>query len=170
MKIIPLALVLMTLIGCGAAGPPYNPVAARASAMATILVYRVSQIGGSAGTWVPSRLEVNDLPARRLAADSFVTLTVPAGEISLSVTDMVNLHYADKDRMTLRENLSGGETAFFRLISVFGRGCEAIHEKANGPIASATHRPGSDWDQTTCFQRVPESLALKSLHGLRSAD
>jgi hypothetical protein len=110
------------------------------------------------------------MPARKLPANSFAVLDVSAGDISLSVTDLVNFHYDDKNRMTLSEKVSGGEIAFFRILSVFG-GCEAIHEKVEGSvIAHATHHPRPDWAQTTCFQRVPEAVALKALKTLRSGN
>lgn len=142
-----------------------------ASIDAQVVVYRTSQIGGKAGTWVPTRLEVNEKAARKLPADSFVALNVPAGDITLSATDMINFHYADEDRMTLHERVSSGETAYFRIVSVYGHECEAIHEKVDARvIAFATHYPRRDWPQTSCFQRVSEAVALKELDSLRRGD
>lgn len=70
--------------------------------------------------------------------------------------------------MTLNENVHGGEIAYFRILSVFG-GCEAIYEKVESTvIAHSTHYPRPDWAQTTCFQRVPEAVALKELKKLKS--
>jgi hypothetical protein len=158
------------LAGCTATGSMWSRPDPPTSTEAQLIVYRISQIGGKAGTWVPTRLEVNDGAARKLQADTFVALTVPAGNVTLSATDMVNLHYADKDRMTLRERVGSGETAYFRLISVFGRGCEGIYEKVDSPTAFATHYPRRDSPQTSCFQRVPEAIALKELKSLRRAD
>lgn len=114
-------------------------------------------------------MEVYGLPTIKLPADSFVVREVPPGEVTLSATDLVNFHYDNAKRMTLGEKVSGGEIAYFRLLSVHG-GCEAIYEKAEGVIASATHYPRLDWPQTTCFQRVSEAIALKELKDLKRAD
>lgn len=132
-----------------------------------IIVYRTSQIGGTAGSWVPTKLEVHKIGTYKLPADSFVAFSVPAGEITLSATEMINFHYADENHMTLRQRVNEGEIVYFRILSVFG-GCEAIHEKvASGVVASTTHYPRPGWAQTTCFHRVPEAVALKELQDLR---
>jgi hypothetical protein len=171
MRHINLVLVVTALAGCAATGPQYSPPDTRTSTDATVVVYRTSQIGGTAGTWVPSKLEVNTLPPRKLPADSFVILTVPPGEVSLSATNLVNFRYAEEGRMTLHEKVTVGDVAYFRLLSIFGQGCDGIYEKPpGGASASATQQPRPDWTQTTCFQRVPESLALKELIGLHRAD
>jgi hypothetical protein len=39
-----------------------------------------------------------------------------------------------------------------------------------GTAASATYYPHPDLAQTSCFQRVPEVIALKNLRNLRKAD
>ncbi len=168
----PLSAVLASfLTGCAATGPLYGPPEAPPSGHAQVVVYRISQVGGTAGTWVPTRLEVNESAIRKLPADAFVAFTVPAGDITLSATDMVNFRYADKHRMTLRVSLHSGETAYFRIVSVLGEGCAAVVEKAgSGVLAYATHHPRPDWAQTSCFERVPEALALRELKRLRRAD
>ena len=163
-------MLVIALVGCATTGALYSPPEAPAPTVAKLVVYRTSQIGGAAGIWTPTRLEIHGMPARKLPADSFVVLEVPAGDITLSVTDLVNFHYDDKNRMTLGEKVSGGEIAYFRILSVFGE-CGAIYEKVEGSvIAQATHYPRSDWAQTTCFQRVPEAVALKALKTLRSGN
>ena len=159
------------LLGCSATGPRFAPPAPVDSAHALIVVYRISQVGGTAGTWVPTRLELNGTTAGKLPADSFLVLQVPAGDIALSATDMIDLRYADKDRMTLRETVGSGEKAYFRLLSVFGDTCSVVQEDANARASTASTRyPRPDWAQTTCFSRVPEPVALKGLDGLRQAN
>ena len=164
-------LSVASLLGCSATGPRFAPPSPVGSGHALIVVYRTSQGGGTAGTWVPTRLELNGTSAGKLAADSFLVLQVPAGEVAVSATDMINLRYADKNRMTLRETVQSGETAYFRLLSVFGDNCTAIRDEAIGGVsASSTQHPRPDWAQTTCFSRVAEPVALKGLNGLRRAD
>jgi hypothetical protein len=158
-------VLAVALLGC-ATGPFYSQPERPMSTVAKIVVYRTSQVGGKAGTWVSTRLEVYGLATIKLPADSFVVLEAPAGKVTLSATDLVNFQYDDAKRMTLDNEVIGGEIAYFRLLSVYG-GCEAIYEKADGVIASATHYPRPDWPQTTCFQRVPEAIALKDLKGLK---
>jgi hypothetical protein len=167
LKALATTVLAVALVGCAATGASYSPADAPAPTVAKLVVYRTSQIGGTAGTWVFTRLEVYGMPTRKLPADSFVELEVPVGDISLSATDLVNIYYDDKNRMTLSESVSGGEIAYFRILSVYG-GCEAIYEKVESSvIAHATHYPRPDWPQTTCFQRVPEAVALKELENLR---
>ena len=170
MKLLATTVLVISLVGCAATGALFSPPEAPASTVAKLVVYRTSQIGGTAGTWVPTRLEVHGMPVRKIPADSFVVLEVPVGDITLSATDLVNFHYDDKNRMTLSEKVSGGEIAYFRILSVFG-GCEAIFEKVESSmIAHATHYPRPDLAQTTCFQRVPEAVALKELKNLMSGN
>jgi hypothetical protein len=119
------------------------------------------------GAWVPARLEINGSVLAKVPDRSFVTVGIPPGEVTLSATDMVNLRYADTDRMTLKDELAPGETAYFRITSVFGASCALVHEDGAGPAAYATHRFRHDSAQTSCFQRVPETVALKELKGLK---
>lgn len=162
------SVLAIALLGC-ATGPFYSRPERPISTVAKIVVYRTSQVGGTAETWVPTRLEVYGLPTIKLPAGSFVVLEAPAGEITLSATDLVNFHYDNAKRMTLGDRVIGGEIAYFRILSVYG-GCESIYEKAEGVIASTTHYPRTDWPQTTCFQRVSEAIALKDLKDLKRAD
>ena len=171
MNVLATMVLVVVLVGCAATGALYMPPSAPPLTVAKLVVYRTSQIGGAAGTWVPTRLEVHGMPTSKLPADSYVVLDVPVGDITLSATDLVNFHYDDKNRMTLNERVSGGEIAYFRILSVYGGGCEAIYEKVeSGMIAHATHYPRPDWAQTTCFQRVPEEVALKEIKNLSSGD
>jgi hypothetical protein len=166
LKILATMMLVVVLVGCATTGSVYSPPAAPAPTAAKLVVYRTSQIGGRAGTWVSTRLEVFGMPTRKLPADSFVVLAVPVGDITLSATDLVNFRYDAQNRMTLSESVSGGEIAYFRILSVYG-GCEAIYEKVDSVIAHTTHYPRQDWAQTTCFQRVPEAIALKEIKNLR---
>jgi hypothetical protein len=168
LKVLASTVLVVALLGC-ATGSFYSQPERPISTIAKIVVYRTSQVGGKAGTWVPTRLEIYGLRTIKLPADSFVVLEVPAGDVTMSATDLVNFHYDNAKRMTLGDKVVGGDIAYFRLLSVYGR-CEAIYEKAEGVIASATHYPRSDWPQTTCFQRVPEAIAVKDLKDLRRAD
>lgn len=172
LKVLAATVLVVTLAGCAATGALYSQPEVPAPTAAKLVIYRTSQIGGTAGTWVPTKLEVNGLPTKKLPADSFVVLEVPTGDITLSATDLVDFHYDDKNRMTLNERVSGGEIAYFRILSVFGAGCEAIFHKADGGVIShSTHYPRRpDWAQTTCFQRVPEAVALKDLKNLRQGN
>lgn len=157
-----------TLASCAATDPMWSPPDTPATTDAQVIVYRYSQIGGKTGSWVPTRLEVNERAIGKLSDDSFVAFNVQAGDITLSVTDMINFHYADEDRMTLRERVGSEGTAYFRIVSVFGRGCEGVYEKADSHvIAFSTHYPRRDSPKTSCFQRVPEAVALKELESLR---
>jgi hypothetical protein len=171
LKVISSTVIGVALFGCVATGPLYSTPEPPVSTAAKVVVYRISQFGGKGGSWVPTKLEVNVMPTRMLPADSFVVLEVPAGDVTLSATDLVNLHYDDKNRMTLSERVSEGEIAYFRILSVYGEGCAAIYEKVEGGvIAYATHYLIPGIEQTTCFQRVPEAIALKHLKHLRRAD
>lgn len=164
-------LSVFSLLGCSATGPRFAPPAPAASGHALIVVYRISQVGGTAGTWVPTRLELNGTTAGKLPADSFLVLQVQAGPVTLSATDMIDLGYADEDRVTLRGTVLSGETAYFRLMSVFGNNCTVVGAEAiAGASASSTRYPRPDWAQTTCFSRVPEPVALNRLTGLRQAN
>lgn len=161
-------LLGLTLAGCVATGPMWSPPDPPATTDAQIIAYRYSQIGGKAGSWVPIRLEVNERATGKLPDDSFVVLNVHAGSITLSATDMINFHYADEDRMILRDRIGPGETAYFRVVSVYGRGCEGVYEKADSNvIAFSIHYPRRDSAKTSCFQRAPEAVALKELEGLK---
>jgi hypothetical protein len=129
------------------------------------------------GTWVPTKLEINDIEPRKLPYGSYIVITLPPGEITLSATDMRNLHYSDINRMTLRERVNAGEILYFRLTHMFGRICTDMYDFSDlnenvrlGKASSATYYPRPDWPQTSCFQRVPEVIALKNLMNLRSAD
>jgi hypothetical protein len=171
LKVITTTVLVAMLAGCVATGAPYSPPDKPAPTFAKLVVYRTSQIGGNAGTWVPTKLEVCGLPVKKLPADSFVVLELPTGDITMSATDLVNFHYEDKNRMTLTERVGGGEIAYFRILSVYGEGCDAIFQKADESVIShVTHYPRPDWPQTTCFQRVPETVALKELQNLRRGD
>ena len=159
---------VVALAGCAATGALFSPPEAPAPGAAQFVVYRTSRFGGTAGTWVPTRLEIEGIRTKMLPADSFVVLEVPAGDVRLSATDLVDLRFDDKNKMMLDERVSGGEIAYFRILSIFGAACE---QKADdGVISHATQHPRRDWAQTTCFQRVPEAVALKELKGLRQAD
>jgi len=116
---------------------------------------------------------------RKLPYESYIMITVPPGEITLSATDMMSLHYSDSQRMTLRERVNAGEILYFRLTyMLFGRVCSDIYDFYDlnenvrlGTAASATYYIWPDWHpQTSCFQRVPEVIALKNLRNLRRAD
>ena len=171
MKVIATTVLVVTLVGCVATGAFYSQPEAPSPTAAKLVIYRTSQIGGTAGTWVPTKLEIYGLPTQKLPADSFVVLEVPAGDITMSATDLVNFHYDNKNRMTLTERVNGGEIVYFRILSVYGVGCEAIFKKVEGRVIShATRYPRPDWAQTTCFQRVPEAVALKELKNLRRGD
>jgi hypothetical protein len=164
-------LSVVSLLGCSATGSRFAPPAQVDSGHALIVVYRVSQVGGTASTWVPTRLEVNGTTAGKLPADSFLVLLVPVGDITLSATDMIDFRYSDTGRVTLRETVLSRETVYFRLLSVFGEDCKLIRDEAiAGATASSTRYPRPDWAQTTCFSRVPELVALKGLNGLRRAN
>lgn len=170
-RILTVLLSATSLFGCFATGPRFAPSVAVDSRHALIVVYRISQVGGTAGTWVPARLELNGAVAGKLPADSFLVRQVPAGEVTLAVTDLIDLRYAAQNRVTLRGTVSTEETAYFRLLSVFGDDCAVAGDEAMaGMSASATHHPRPDWAQTTCLSRVPEPIALKDLQGLRQAN
>lgn len=170
-RILIALLSVFSLLGCSATGPRFAPPAPVDSGHALIVVYRISQVGGTAGTWVPTRLELNGAAAGKLPVDSFLVLRVPAGAVTLSATAMIDLRYADKDRMTLRGTVLSGETAYFRLVSVFGNDCTLTGEDAIADArASSTQYPHPDWAQTTCFSRVPEPVGLSGLNGLRQAN
>lgn len=169
-KIFATTVLLIALAGCVATGHLYESPEAPGPTVAKLVVYRTSQVGGEAGTWVSTRLEITSMPTIKLPANSFVVVEVPVGFITLSATDLVNFHYDDKNKMTLTETVGGGEIRYFRILSVFGD-CEAIYEKVESSvIAHATHYPRPDWEQTTCFQQVPEATALNELRKLRAAD
>ena len=164
-------LISCLLLGCVAIGQQYSPREQTTSSDPQIIVFRISQIGGNAGTWVPTRIEVNEKEIAKLPDDSFIAFNVLAGEITLSATPMFNLHYSDKNRVTLRVRVGIGEVAYFRIVSVFGRGCTEIFEKVDGSeLAYTTHYPRPDWAQTVCFQQVPKTVALKELMNLKQAN
>jgi len=169
---LPVSILLGSILGgCAATGPMWSRPPPPAAPDAQIIVYRYSQIGGKSGSWVPTRLELNETPTRKLPDDSFVVFNVPAGDIRLAATDMVNLHYDNENRMTLHERVNSGETAYFRIVGVFGRGCGLVHESvSSGVIASRTYYPRRDLAKTSCFQRVPEAVALRELASLRRQD
>jgi hypothetical protein len=159
------------LLGCSATGPIWRPQKVSGSGDALVVVYRYSGPGGGGGSWVSTRLEVNGRDSRRLPDDSFVVLNLPAGDIMLSATPMLNLHYSSEHRITLKEKVAAEETAYFSLVSVFGNNCNVSYESVeSGAIASDTYHPWPGGVQSTCFQRVPESIALKELKSLRQAD
>lgn len=171
MKVLTSVLLSVILTGCAATGPMWSGPASSESGDARIIVYRYSQILAKAGDWVPTRLEVNETTIARIPDGSFVEFHVPAGEIRLSATDMINLHYDNENRMTLHEKIRSEETAYFRIVSVHGQGCGSIFVPvAGGVIAMRTRYPRSDWPVTSCFQRVPEADACKELASLRRAD
>jgi hypothetical protein len=162
------AWMIFLLAGCVSSGPEWRAPEPPAPGNAKVVVYRYSQVGGRAGSGVPTRLEANERVAGKLPDASFIAFEVPAGEVRLSATDMIDLRYAGEDRMTLREKLAAGEIAYFRTVSVYGAGCELLAEPVAGvAIASRTHHPRPDLARTSCFQRVPEPIALKELARLR---
>lgn len=171
MKILASISLGSVLAGCAATGPLWSPSDQSLSTDAQVIVYRYSQIGGKSGSWVPTRVEVNERALGKLPDNSFVAFRLPAGEISVSVTDMVNLHYDEDNRMTLHAKVSSGETAYFRVVSVYGTGCGQIFERVDGGvIASRTYYPRRDSAKTSCFQQVPADVAMKELKSLRRAD
>lgn len=91
----------LTLVGSVATGPLWSPPESPAPTDALIIVYRYSQIGANSGSWVPTRLEMNERAIRKLPDDTFVVLDVPAGDITLSATDMRNFRYADVNGMSI---------------------------------------------------------------------
>lgn len=162
-------LFCYALLGCAATGPYYSPEPINI-ANSNCVVYRINQAGATMGTWVSTRLEINGSIVGKLPDQSFVAFSLPTRELTLSATDMVNFRYADGDRMTLRHQVVQAEIAYFRLTSVFGSSCAAIQDFSDGEVAYTTHRFRPDSPQTSCFQRVPEALALKELKTLRRAD
>jgi hypothetical protein len=176
MKFLLTLLLAVALYGCAATGPQFSIPEPLPSNAATLVIYRWGVLN-PAGTGVPAKLEINDMAPRKLPYEGYITITLPPGEITLSATDMLNLHYSDKYRMTLRESVNAGEIAYFRLTYMFGRICTDMYDvddlKENvrlGTAASATYYPHPDLAQTSCFQRVPEVIALKNLRNLRKAD
>ena len=126
---------------------------------------------------MPTKLEINNMAPRKLPYEAYIMITLPPGEITLSATDMIDFHYSEKYRMTVRERVNAGEIAYFRLTYMFGRVCSDIYDLDDlnenvrlGTATSVTHYPRPDWPQTSCFQRVPEAVALKNLRNLRIAD
>jgi len=169
-KII-LILLSLILFGCSATGPVWVPQKLADPSGALVVVYRYSQVGGGGGSWVSAKLQVNTNIIRKIPDNSFVAISVPVGDISLSATPKLNLHYSSEHELKLIDKVSKGETAYFRLVSVFGSSCSVINSNiANGEIASITYHPWSGGNQTTCFQRVPEAIALEELHKLRRAE
>jgi hypothetical protein len=165
-------LLGLLLLGCAATGPPYRPSEPTDALQARLVVYRISQVGGALGTWVPTKLEIDGKVVGRIPDQSFMAFDVPLGEVALSATDMVGLRYADEHRMTLRGRFVQGEIAYFRLTSVYGASCPpaAQGDAGTGEVAHVTHRFRPDSAQTSCFQRVPAGVALKELKPLRRAD
>jgi hypothetical protein len=171
LKIFELTLFITLLGGCVATDQRFIPPESTISGDPQIVVYRISQIGGKAGTWVKTRLEVNGIVVGKLPDGSFITFSQPAGDITLSATAMWNFHYADEDRVTLRDRAGKGEVAYFRIESVFGTDCALVSEKVDGTeTAYGTHYPRPDLAQTLCFQRVPEAVAFRALADLKRAD
>jgi hypothetical protein len=131
-------------------------------------VYRVSGVGGGMGAWVPTRVELDGEVVGYLPDRSFIAFNVAAGQVTLSATDKVNFRYADTNRVSLRANVSETETAYFRIISVYGLACSTLEDKDGvGDVAQITHHFRPDSAQTTCFRRVSETLALKELRDIR---
>ena len=162
------------LIGCTATGPQYSPLEHTDSSGQHIVVYRYSQeVGGNSGTWVPGRVELDGKVIGKLPNNSFLVFNLPVGLFELSVTPMIDFHYADRHRMTLRDKVEKGETAFFRVVSVWGsgpwgEGCANIWEKVEGAeIAYTVIYPRPDWVQYFCLQRVPEAFASQQLMNLK---
>jgi hypothetical protein len=161
----------LLLGGCAATGPRFSSPESTPANDPQVVVYRISQVGGKAGTWMPTRLEVDANVVGRLPDASFITFSVPAGEIALSATAMVDFRYADGERLTLQDRVGKGDVAYFRIESVFGTDCALVSEKVEGtPTAHRTYYPRPDWPQTLCFQRVPAAVASRALVDLRRAD
>lgn len=175
MKILLCFTLALTIYGCTATGTRFSIPEPPSSNAATLVIYRWGVLS-PAGSWVPTRLEINSMEPRKLPYESYDIITLSPGEITLSATDMINLHYADEYRMTLRERVNNGEIAYYRLTYMFGRVCSDIYDYLDlndnvrlGTAASLTRYPRPDWPQTSCFQRVPEVIAIKNLRGLRQA-
>jgi hypothetical protein len=170
-KVVASALLCHLLLGCAATGPYYRSPDPTYADNATCVVYRISQFAGTMGSWVPTRLEINGNVVGKLPDQSFMAIEVPPGEVTLSTTDMINLHYADAGRITLRDKIAQAEIAYFRLTSVFGSSCTSVQEGVEGAeVVSVTYHIRLGGFQTSCLQRVPEGLALKELKALRKAD
>jgi len=176
MKSLLTLLLAVVLCGCAATGPQFSIPEPLPSNAATLVIYRWGVLN-PAGTWGPTKLEINDLPPRKLPYETYIMITLPPGEITLSATEMISFHYPEKYRMTIRERVNAGEIAYFRLTYMFGRVCSDIYDFYDlnenvhlGTAASLTYYPWSDSPQTSCFQRVPEVVALKNLRNLRMAD
>ena len=169
--IVALIVPALLLVGCAATGPRFNLPGSTPASDPQVVVYRISQVGGKAGTWMPMRLEVDANVVGKLPDASFFTISVPAGDIVLSATAMSNLRYSDGERLTLQDRVGKGEVAYFRIESVFGTDCALVSEKVEGtPTAHRTYYPRPDWPQTLCFQRVPAAVASRALVDLRRAD
>ena len=171
LKILISTLLISLLCSCAATGPRFTPPESTILSDPQIVVYRISQIGGNAGTWVKTRLEINGKVVGKLPDGSFITFSQPAGDITLSATARWNFHYDDKDRVTLRDKVARGEVAYFRIESVFGTDCALVSEQVDGTeTAYGTHQPRPDWAQTMCFQRVPEAVAFRAIVNLKRVD
>lgn len=171
LKLLASISLASVLAGCAATGPIWSPPDQSLLTAAQVIVYRYSQIGGNSGSWVPTRVEVNERALGKLPDNSFVAFTLPAGDIRVSATDMINLHYEDENRMTLHARVSLGETVYFRIVGVYGAGCDLIFERVDGGvIASRTYTPRRDLLKSSCFQQVPADVALKELKSLRRTD
>jgi hypothetical protein len=168
LKLLASISLASVLAGCAATGPIWSPPDQSLSTDAQVIVHRYSQIGGNSGSWVPARVEVNERALGKLPDNSFVAFTLPAGDISVSATDMINLHYDDENRMTLHARVSSGETVYFRIVGVYGAGCDVIYERVDGGvIASRTYNTRRDSANSSCFQQVPADVALKELESIR---
>lgn len=171
LKTLALMIVIALMMGCAATGPQFDLRELASASDAQIVVFRISQVGGKAGSWVPMRVEVNGVAIGKLPDGSFLALGRPEGSFTLSVTAMVNFRYSDAERVTLHHEARKGEVAYFRIESVFGRDCSLVSEHVDGPeTAHATYYPRRDSPQTVCVQRVPEPVALRALANLRRAN
>ena len=101
MKILASTLLILLLYRCVATGLRFNPPEPMISSDPQIVVYRVSQIRGKAGTWVRTRLEVNGKVVGKLPDQSFITFSQPAGDITLSAIALVEIdHTSEENKLT----------------------------------------------------------------------
>jgi hypothetical protein len=112
-SILALSALLATLLAaCTASGPLFSQAPAPIADQALVYMYRVRT---SFGAWMPMRVEVNGKEIGILANDSYTTVYVPAGEVSLSATRFQDFHYPDSKRVSVSGNVVGGETYYLRI-------------------------------------------------------
>ncbi|MGM9490630.1 DUF2846 domain-containing protein [Ideonella sp. YS5] len=111
--ILVVSAVLATLLtACTASGPIYSQAAAPVGDQALVYLYRVRT---PFGAWVPMKVEVNGKEIGILANDSYTTVYVPAGDVSLSATRWQDFHYPDSKRVSVSGRVAGGETYYLRI-------------------------------------------------------